>query len=195
MKKTSRKSHSIDLSDFLKNRSKITIGLGWNERITEGETWDCDSSVLLLQDDGRCHSSNDICYYNPAFRNLHEGAVVHHGDNRTGQGVGDDEKISVDLDLIPTRIASIIIVISIYQGFARKQNFGQIDDAYIRIMSDETGDEITSFDLSEEAPESTAVEIGRLERTSTSWKFTAIQTGSVGGLAAVLEKYGLKVKK
>ncbi|MBD5183224.1 MAG: TerD family protein [Bacteroidales bacterium] len=167
---------------------KFTVGLGWDTNETStGYDFDLDASAFILGANGKIMEDEFFVFYN----NLQspDGAVEHTGDNLTGEGEGDDESIKVDLSLIDPRANEIIFVVTIHKADERKQNFGQVRNAFIRIYNTVTGEEMLRYDLDEDFSIETAVEFGRLYKRDGKWKFEAIGTGQKAGLAKYLEKY------
>lgn len=167
---------------------KFTIGLGWDTNQTStGYDFDLDASVFILGENGKIPADEFFVFYN----NLKspDGAVEHTGDNLTGEGEGDDESIKIDLAHIDTRAVEIVVVCTIHKAEERKQNFGQVRNAFIRIYNTDSGEEILRYDLDEDFSVETAVEFGRLYKRGGQWKFEAIGTGQKGGLAEYLAKY------
>ena len=167
---------------------KFTVGLGWDtNKAASGSAFDLDASIFVLNEAGKVVSDKHFIYFN----NLKspEGAVEHSGDNLTGDGDGDDEQIKIDLSRISPDAASINIVVTIYDAEARKQNFGQVRNAIIRIFDPNTNEEILKYELDEDFSIETAIEFGRVYRRNGEWKFEAIGTGMKGGLQDYLNKY------
>lgn len=167
----------------------MKVGLGWAKRATDGEAFDLDASVILLNADGKGRDSNDFIYYNN--QNSTCGSVKSSGDNRNGEGEGDDEVISITLGGVPTDIQRIQFSVSIHEAVARAQNFGMVKDAYIQISNEETGEVLTRFDLSEDYSLETAVIMAELYRHNGEWKFNAVGQGYRDGLIAILKDAGL----
>lgn len=166
----------------------FTIGLGWDTNATAtGADFDLDASVFILGEDKKVLSDQHFIFYN----NLKspDGAVEHTGDNRTGEGDGDDESIIIDLSKIDDRAVEICIVVTIDEHEARKQNFGQVRNSFIRILDNSNNSEIMKFELDEDFSVETAVEFGRIYKRNGEWKFEAIGTGMNGGLGDFLSKY------
>lgn len=184
------KNQTILISD-----NQLLIGLGWERKESYGHAHDLDSVLIMLDENNQCKSFKDICFYKQDFRVLYDGAVVHHGDNIDGSSYGDDEVIKIKLNEIPDHIKTIIIAVSIHNAESKNQNFGQIEHAYIRIVNYEGVKDIVTYDLSENSPTSTAVEFAKLRRENNQWYFIALENGMSGGLPAVLNKYGISVKK
>jgi tellurium resistance protein TerD len=171
---------------LLKN---IKIGLGWEVRVTDGETFDLDASVLMVKADGNARSDNDFIYYNQKKSAC--GSVQHNGDNKTGQGNGDDEAIHVFLDQVPDEIEKLFVCASIFKADAKQQNFGQVLNAFVRLVNKDTNEEVTRYDLSEIASMDTAIIFGEIYRYEGEWKFKAVGQGVKGGLAELVKLHGL----
>ena len=172
---------------------KVTVGVGWNKRRSDGPSHDLDTSILLLSSDNQCHEPQDLCFYKDGHRTVHGGAVIHYGDEKVGALEGDDERIDINFSLIPHHIQKIIIAVSIHQAVARGLNFGQVDGAYVRILGS-NGKELVAYDLSEDASSATAVEFCEITRTSSGWDFEAVERGNSRGLAGIISKYGFTPK-
>jgi tellurium resistance protein TerD len=165
------------------------IGLGWDPRTTAGEQFDLDASALLVRADGKVRSNEDFIFYNQL--SSPDGSVVHQGDNRTGQGDGDDEKILIDLDAVASDIQKIVIVVSIDQADARHQNFGQVRDAFCRVVNQETDNEVVRYDLTEDAAAETCMIFAEIYRNNGEWKFRAVGQGYASGLHGVATDFGI----
>ena len=169
---------------------KPLIGLGWdvNQFDTGGE-FDLDTAAFLLTDAGKVSKQEDFVFYG----NLQHpsGCAQHLGDNRTGAGDGDDEQIKVDLSMVPANISKVAFTVTIYESEQRRQNFGQVNNAYIRIYKEDTGEELLRYDLGEDFSIETAAVFGELYKNGAEWKFNAIGSGYQGGLAALCANYGI----
>jgi len=187
-----KKGQKIDLTKTNPGLSQILAGLGWNPRVTDGKDFDLDASAFLVGENGKCASEEDFIFYKQSQHA--SGAVVHTGDNRTGDGAGDDEQILVNLAAVPANIQKIVFTVTIDEAEARGQNFGQVEDAYIRIVNSEGDVELNKFDLSEDASIETALIAAELYRHGTEWKFAAVGQGFAGGLAALCRHFGLDVE-
>lgn len=166
---------------------KFTVGLGWDSNSSStGESFDLDASIFLVGANGKIPSDNHFVYYN----NLKspDGSVIHTGDNTTGDGDGDDEKIAIDLSKAGADVNEISFVVTIHQAETRKQNFGQVRNSFIRIL-DETNTELVKYELDEDFSIETAVEFGRLYKRNNEWKFEAVGVGMKGGLQDYLNKF------
>ena len=184
-----QKGGNVNLSKESPGLKKITIGLGWSPRVTDGAAFDLDGSAFLLKADGKVRSDADFIFYN----NLKsaDGSIVHAGDNTTGGGDGDDEKITIDLAHVPSDIDKISIAVTIHEADARKQNFGMVGKAYIRCVNADGGLEIARYDLSEDGSTESAMIFGEIYRMGTEWKFKAIGQGFKGGLGPLAKSFGI----
>ncbi len=185
------KGGNVSLSKTEPGLKKILIGLGWDARATDGAAFDLDASAFLLDANHKVPNETAFIFYN----NLRspDGSVEHTGDNRTGAGEGDDEAVRVALNDVPAAVQTIAITVTIHDAEARKQNFGQVKNAFIRIINDETGTEIARYDLSEDYSIETAMIFGEVYRHNNEWKFRAVGQGYSGGLAAMCQQYGIDV--
>lgn len=166
----------------------FTVGLGWDSNATStGESFDLDASVFILGENGKILSDDHFVYYN----NLKspDQAVVHQGDNLTGEGDGDDEKILIDLSKISGNVAEIAFVVTIHKAEERRQNFGQIRNSFIRIIDNSSNTELLKYELDEDFSIETAVQFGRVYKKNNEWKFEAVGSGMKGGLQDYLTKY------
>ena len=171
--------------------NKIIVGLGWDSRATDGAAFDLDASAFLVKADGKVRSDNDFCFYNNKI--VGEGSVQHMGDNTTGAGDGDDEVVKVELSKVAADLDKVVFAVTIHEADVRKQNFGQVNHAYIRVINEVTGQEITRYDLSEDASIETAMIFGEIYRVGADWKFKAVGQGFAGGLGALAASYGVNV--
>ena len=185
------KGGNVNLSKESPNLTKIAIGLGWDVRATDGASYDLDASAFLLNANGKVRSDFDFIFYNCLKSTC--GSIVHQGDNRTGAGEGDDEVIKVDLSKVPNDVQKIAFTVTIHEAIKRNQNFGQIEQAFIRVVNEESGDEIARYDLSEDASTVTAMIFGELYRYNGDWKFKAIGNGFNHGLGPLAANYGVDV--
>ena len=173
------------------------VGLGWDtNRYDGGYDFDLDASVFLLGSNGKLLRDEDFVFYNNL--NGRDGAVVHTGDNLTGDGDGDDEVIMIDFTKIPEEITKIAVVVTIYDADVRRQNFGQVDNAYIRLAKladefDTVGTPILRFDLTEEFSVETALVVAEIYKRNGEWKFNAVAAGYEGGLEAICRSFGANV--
>lgn len=167
---------------------KFVVGMGWDVNETDsGQGFDLDASAFILSGNGKVLSDQHFIFYN----NLKspEGCIIHTGDNTTGVGEGDDESIKVDLSKLPAGCDKITFVVTIHEAEARRQNFGQVRNAFVRIYDPTTNEEILKYDLGEDFSIETAVEFGELYQKDGNWKFKAIGTGFAGGLQKFVDKY------
>lgn len=185
------KGGNLSLTKTDPNLVRIMIGLGWDERATDGASFDLDASAFLLGASGKVRGDHDFIFYNQ-LRSV-DGSVEHTGDNRSGQGDGDDESLLVDLSKVAADIEKIVITVTIHDATARSQNFGQIANAFIRVVNQDNGIEIVRFDLAEDYSTETAMVFGELYRHSGEWKFRAVGQGYSGGLGAMCQQYGITV--
>lgn len=185
------KGGNLSLSKTNPRLTKLLIGLGWDARATYGADFDLDGSAFLLTSKGKVRADTDFIFYN----NLTaiDESVEHTGDNLTGDGDGDDESIIIHLDKISPRIEKIAITVTIHEAEIRKQNFGQVSNAYIRCVDNSTGKEIARFDLTEDSSTETAMIFGEIYRHNSEWKFRAVGQGFAGGLAALARNYGVNI--
>ncbi|WP_240418259.1 TerD family protein [Paenibacillus periandrae] len=184
------KGQKIDLTKTNPGLTKVLIGLGWDtNKYDGGKDFDLDASVFSLNATGKAGSEKDFIFYNnPKNEN---GSIVHTGDNRTGEGDGDDEQIKVDLAAVPANVDKISICITIHEAQERGQNFGQVSNAYVRIVNDETNSELTRYDLGEEFSIETAIVVAELYRNNGEWKFSAVGSGYKDGLNGLVRDFGL----
>lgn len=185
------KGGNVNLSKEAPGLNKISVGLGWDPRVTDGTAFDLDASVFLLTAQGVVRSDADFIFYNQASSTC--GSVKHKGDNRTGQGDGDDEVISIELSKVPTDVEKLVFAVTIHEGTERGQNFGQVPKAHIRVVNDSNSSEVARYDLSEDASTVTAMIFGELYRAGAEWKFKAIGSGFNQGLGALAKNYGIHV--
>ncbi|WP_285035636.1 TerD family protein [Plantibacter sp. ME-Dv--P-095] len=184
------KGNNLSLTKTSPGLTVATVGLGWDPRTTSGEAFDLDASALLIGADSKVRSSADFIFYNqPAAA---DGSVKHLGDNRTGDGAGDDEQISVDLNAVAADVERVVIAVSIDKADERRQNFGQVRGAYCRVV-DQDGTEIVRFDLSEDAAPETAMLFSELYRNGSEWKFKALGQGYTTGLAGIAGDFGVQL--
>jgi len=188
------KGGRVSLSKEAPGLSKIQVGLGWDERTTDGSEYDLDASVFLLNAAGRVRSDDDFIFYN----NLKavNGAVEHMGDNLTGGGDGDDEVIKLNLKQLETEAADvkkISVVVTIHEAETRKQNFGQVNNAFIRIVNQDDNQEFVRFDLTEDYSMETAMIFGEIYFKGEEWRFTAVGQGYAGGMSAACKQFGINI--
>ena len=185
------KGGNLSLSKTDPTLKNILVGLGWDARPTDGADFDLDASAFMVKEDGKVRSDSDFIFYNQTKSTC--GSVEHTGDNRTGAGDGDDESIIVQLDKVPAEIQKIIFAVTIHDADVRKQNFGQVSSAYVRIVNKDTHNEVARFDLSEDASIETAMIFGEIYKHGGDWKFKAVGQGYSGGLAALARQHGINI--
>lgn len=184
------KGQKVDLTKGNPGLKNIMIGLGWDvNAFDSGADFDLDAAAFMAGADGKCPTEKEFIFYGNLEHS--SGAVKHMGDNRTGVGEGDDEQIQIDLTKIPANIEKIAFTVTIYEADARKQNFGQVSNAYIRVLDEASGTELIRYDLGEDFSIETAVVVGELYRHGSEWKFNAIGSGFQGGLKALCGHYGI----
>ena len=185
------KGGNVSLSKEAPGLTAVAVGLGWDVRITTGADFDLDASALMLGGNGKVLSDQHFVFFNNLTSP--DGTVEHTGDNLTGEGEGDDEIIKVNLAALSPDVDRIVFPVSIYDADSRRQSFGQVSNAYIRVVNEANGQEITRFDLSEDASTETAMVFGELYRRGPEWKFRAIGQGYASGLAGIARDYGVNV--
>ncbi|MBO5287491.1 MAG: TerD family protein [Clostridia bacterium] len=187
-----RKGERVDVTKSAPGLSKLVVGLGWDTNgYYGGNDFDLDAQAFLLNATGRVNVDEDLVFYGNTTHP--SGAVMHTGDNRTGEGDGDDEQILVDLSMVPGNISRIDFTATIYDGEERGQNFGQVSNAYIRIVDATTGNELIRYDLGEDFSIETAVVVGSLYRHNGEWKFSAVGSGFQSGLETLCGYYGIEL--
>lgn len=184
------KGQKVSLTKGNPGLKKIMVGLGWDvNAFDSGSDFDLYASAFLVGTNGKCPTEREFIFYGNLEHS--SGAVKHMGDNLTGEGEGDDEQIEVDLSKMPANIEKVAFTVTIYDAESRRQNFGQVSNAYCRIVDENTGAEIVRFDLGEDFSIETAVVVGELYKHGGEWKFNAIGSGFQGGLAALCAHYGI----
>lgn len=186
-----QKGGNVSLSKQEPGLTKITIGLGWDVRQTDGAPFDLDASAFLLDSNGKVIDDRHFIFYNQLTSP--DGSVRHTGDNLTGEGEGDDEQIEVDLVHVPQAIDKLVVSVTIHDADARRQNFGMVNSAFIRIVNSVNNNQIARFDLSEEASTETAMIFGEIYRYGSEWKFRAVGQGYSGGLGPLARSYGVSI--
>ena len=186
------KGQKVDLTKGNPGLKKIMVGLGWDvNAFDSGADFDLDAPAFLLGENGKCPTEKEFIFYGNLAHDSE--SVQHMGDNLTGEGDGDDEQIEVNLEIIPANISKVAFTVTIYDSDVRRQNFGQVSNAYIRIVDESNGQELIRYDLGEDFSIETAVVVGELYRHNGEWKFNAIGSGFQGGLAALCGHYGIEV--
>ncbi|MGA7204740.1 MAG: TerD family protein [Specibacter sp.] len=186
---TLSKGSNLSLTKADPGLSKAMIGLGWDPRTTSGEAFDLDASALLIGKNGKVRSNDDFIFYNQL--EAKDGSVIHQGDNRTGEGEGDDEQILINLTMVSPDVERVVIVVSIDQADARRQNFGQVRDAFCRVVNQDTDTEIVRYDLSEDAASETSMVFAEIYRNGAEWKFRAVGQGYATGLHGIATDFGI----
>ena len=187
-----KKGQKVDLTKTNPGLKEVMIGLGWDvKRYDGGKDFDLDASAFLLGANGKVASDDDFVFYGNLKHK--SGAVEHLGDNLTGAGEGDDEEIKINLSQVPEDVQKIDFTVTIYEATERNQNFGQVENAFIRVIDAANGEELIRYDLTEDYSIETAVVVGELYRHGTEWKFNAIGSGFEGGLAALGKNFGVNV--
>ena len=186
------KGQKVDLTKSNPGLKNVIVGLGWDtNKYDGGFDFDLDTAAFLTGDNGKVTADTDFVFYN----NLRHpsGSVQHLGDNLTGAGDGDDEQIKVDLAAIPANIQKVTFTATIHEAQQRNQNFGQVSNAYIRVIDEATGTELIRYDLGEDFSIETAIVVGSIYRNNGEWKFNAVGSGFQGGLAALCNEFGINV--
>lgn len=183
------KGGNVSLSKVDPFMTRVHVGLGWDARATDGADFDLDASAFLLAANGKVRKDSDFIFYNN-LKSL-DGSIEHTGDNRTGAGDGDDEVLKVDLTRIAQDVQKVVFTVTIHEAQARRQNFGMVSNAFIRIVNMDTNAEVARYDLSEDASTETAMVFGELYRHNNEWKFRAVGQGYRGGLMAMCQQYGI----
>jgi tellurium resistance protein TerD len=185
------KGGNVSLTKEAPGLTAVLIGLGWDIRTTSGADFDLDASALMLDANGKILSDQHFVFFNNLTSP--DGSVQHTGDNRTGEGEGDDEAIKVNLVAVPAEVDRVVFVASIYDADTRGQSFGQVRNAFIRVVNQADNSEITRYDLTEEASTETAMVFGEAYRYSAEWKFRAVGQGYSTGLAGIARDFGVNV--
>lgn len=185
------KGGNVSLSKEAPGLTAIVVGLGWDARATDGNDFDLDASVFILGENGKVRSDADFVFYNNA--KSADGSVEHTGDNRTGAGEGDDEQVKINLAGVPADVKRLVFAVTIHEADARKQSFGQVQNAFIRVTNQDGGAELTRYDLSEDYSTETALIFGEVYRHNEDWKFKAVGQGFAGGLAALATAHGINL--
>jgi tellurium resistance protein TerD len=185
------KGGNVSLTKEAPGLTAVLVGLGWDARTTTGTDFDLDASAIMLKADGKVVSDSHFIFFNNKVSP--EGSVEHTGDNTTGEGDGDDEAIKVNLATVPAEVDKVVFPVSIYEAESRSQGFGQVRNAFIRIVNQAGGGEIARYDLTEDASTETAMVFGELYRNGAEWKFRAVGQGYASGLAGIARDYGVSV--
>lgn len=185
------KGGNVNLSKEAPTMTKMVVGLGWDTRATDGAAFDLDAVGFVLGANGKVRADSDFIFFNN--KQNAEGSVVHGGDNRTGEGDGDDETIIIDLSKMPADVEKVAVCVVIYDAETRKQNFGQVSRAYVRVLNDANQQEVARYDLSEDGSTEAAMIFGEVYRNGSDWKFKAVGQGFKGGLGPLAASYGVNV--
>jgi tellurium resistance protein TerD len=185
------KGGNVSLTKEAPGLQAVLVGLGWDARTTTGSDFDLDASALMLGTNGKILSDQHFVFFNNLTSP--DGSVEHTGDNLTGEGEGDDEVIKVNLVGVPAEVDKIVVTVSIYEAESRQQSFGQVRNAYIRVVNQADNNEITRYDLSEDASTETAMIFGELYRNNNEWKFRAVGQGYSTGLRGIAQDFGVNV--
>ncbi|WP_318209555.1 MULTISPECIES: TerD family protein [unclassified Streptomyces] len=185
------KGGNVSLSKEAPGLTAVVVGLGWDVRTTTGTDYDLDASALLVNESGKVASDRHFIFYNNLTSP--DGSVEHTGDNLTGQGEGDDEAIKVNLATVPAEVQKIVFPVSIHDAENRGHSFGQVRNAFIRVVNQADNAELARYDLSEDAATETAMVFGELYRNGAEWKFRAVGQGYVSGLAGIAADFGVGV--
>lgn len=188
---TLQKGGNLSLDKVAPGLVEVLVGLGWDPRATDGQEFDLDASAFMLGSNGKIRGETDFIFYNQKESTCK--SVIHTGDNRTGAGDGDDESLIVNLPKVPADVDKIVFTVTIHDADARRQNFGQVGGAFIRIVNQQGGAELVRFDLAEDAATETAMVFAELYRHGSEWKFRAVGQGYAGGLKAMCSQYGLNI--
>ncbi|MBR9828605.1 MAG: TerD family protein [Oceanospirillales bacterium] len=185
------KGGNVSLTKEAPGLSEIIVGLGWDPRVTDGTEFDLDASVFITGEDGKVLNDSSFIFYNN--KQSADGSVEHQGDNRSGEGEGDDEQVVVKLTGLAADVKKLVFAVTIHEAEARQQNFGQVSNAFIRVVNKADNKEIARFDLSEDASVETAMIFGEVYRHNDEFKFKAIGQGFAGGLKPLAEAHGVNI--
>ena len=185
------KGGNVSLSKEAPGLTAVVVGLGWDARVTDGKDFDLDASVFITGEDGKVRSDADFVFYNN--KTGADGAFEHQGDNRTGEGDGDDEQVKIDLSKVPADVKKLVFAVTIHEADDRGQNFGQVSNAFMRVINQDGDAELARYDLSEDYSTETALVFGELYRHGDEWKFKAVGAGFAGGLNALAASHGVNM--
>lgn len=186
-----QKGGNLSLSKTDPTLRQVLVGLGWAARSSDGADFDLDASLFMVQENGKVRGDHDFIFYNQLTSTC--GAVEHTGDNKTGAGAGDDEALKIRLADVPAAITRLVIAVTIHEAEQRRQNFGMVQDAFVRIVNLDSDTEIVRFDLSEDYSTETAMIFAEVYRHNGEWKFRAVGQGYSGGLAALAIQHGVEI--
>jgi tellurium resistance protein TerD len=185
------KGGNVSLTKEAPGLTDVIVGLGWDVRTTTGTEFDLDASAIVLNAEGKAVSDKHFIFFNNLT--TPDGTVEHTGDNLTGEGEGDDEQVKVNLAGLPAEVDKVVFPVSIYDADTRSQSFGQVRNAFIRVVNSAGGTEIARYDLTEDASTETAMVFGELYRNGADWKFRAVGQGYASGLAGIARDFGVNV--
>ena len=185
------KGGNVSLTKEAPGLTDVIVGLGWDVRTTTGTEFDLDASAIVLNAEGKAVSDKHFVFFNNLT--TPDGTVEHTGDNLTGEGEGDDEQVKVNLAALPAEVDKVVFPVSIYDADTRSQSFGQVRNAFIRVVNSAGGAEIARYDLTEDASTETAMVFGELYRNGADWKFRAVGQGYASGLAGIARDFGVNV--
>jgi tellurium resistance protein TerD len=186
-----QKGGNVNLSKEAPGLSAVHVGLGWDVRATDGSDFDLDASAFMVKADGKVRGDSDFIFYNNLKST--DGSVQHMGDNKTGAGEGDDEVVQIDLNKVPAEVDKIAFAVTIHEGESRRQSFGQVSNAFIRVVNKADGKELARYDLTEDGSTETALVFGELYRNGADWKFRAVGQGFKGGLGPLAKNFGVNI--
>ncbi|MBK5415372.1 TerD family protein [Pseudomonas sp. TH31] len=185
------KGGNVSLSKEAPGLTEVIVGLGWDPRVTDGDKFDLDASIFIVGEDGKVLDEKGFIFYNN--KKSSDGSVEHMGDNQSGEGEGDDEQATIKLNCLAAAVKKLVFLVSIHDSVERKQSFGQVSNAYIRVVNKTDGKELARYDLSEDSSTETAMVFGELYRSGEEFKFKAIGQGFAGGLKPLAESYGVSI--
>ena len=189
---TLSKGQKVSLTKGNPGLKHLVVGLGWDtNKYDGGFDFDLDSAAFLLGESGKVNSDADFVFYNNLKHS--SGAVEHLGDNLTGAGDGDDEQIKVDLSLVPANVSKISFTVTIHEALERRQNFGQVSNSFVRVVNEDTKEELLNYELGEDFSIETAIVVCEIYRHNGEWKFNALGSGFEGGLEALCKNFGINV--
>jgi len=185
------KGGNVSLSKEAPGLKKVLVGLGWDARASDGANFDLDASVFACNESGKVRSDTDFIFYNNLKSS--DGSIEHTGDNTSGAGDGDDESIKIDFARVSAEVHKVVFAVTIHDAEARKQNFGMVSNAFVRVVNEDGGKELVRFDLSEDSSTETAMMFAELYRHNGEWKFKAIGQGFAGGLGPLARNFGVSI--
>ncbi|MEY8800261.1 TerD family protein [Leisingera sp. XS_AS12] len=183
------KGSNISLSKTDPSLTRLLVGLGWDPRATDGQEFDLDASLFMVNGTGKVRGPEDFIFYKQLTSPC--GSIEHTGDNRTGEGEGDDEVINIDLSKVPADIQRLIVTVTIHDAEQRRQSFGQVGGAFMRVVNRDSNAEVARYDLSEDYSTETAMIFGEVYRHNGDWKFKAVGQGFAGGLLTMCRQFGI----